>query len=710
MIKNVNDFSLKSFEHFTGPPSESEFKKKNILFGYNGQGKSALSVGIMQEFLKDPNHTQESLRFFNKQYVDDNMILKPGDKSVIRGVKANFGAKNVSIEKEIEKLRESLHDTDKLDDEIDKLRKATREEIDKIHSQRKGKANINKKATGLRIAEVVELYEKDIAEAKRIEPDEDILSKIVGDNTFEVQKDLVDSVIIEPLGRISETDISLLDKLFTQTYADIDIPTSTVIKWLNEGLEIHDTGDTCKFCGGRLDYNVIKLRVQSYNENLKQRAVVELSSLQNKLQRISDQLGDLITRRDNITTSLGTGDISKEFEDLTEKRDSLDSQINVIDRKLNGMDSSAVPDLKTLRNFVYPIMAYQNIIESKKKRLELLSQRIQNQSTLVKGAIGFEVKKNTFIRKNIEDINQMVQTLQRWSEENNVAKQKIELLKNQKSTTIDFALHLNGILKNIGVSLQLEMEGDDYSIKHPERKIPLSLEDISEGEQNLLALLYFYYELFSDKAQKYFKNTIELVIIDDPISSIDGINRMYVLEMIKDIIELEEPQVFVFTHVWEDFCDLIHNRHDANDTPYRFYEIAKYGSESSLSTTKPKRTPYRHLFKEIYQFSQKPNSIQLTDCEIYHYPNVMRKILEGFLEFKLGSCSPTASNKEKIERVLLKENTTNNRMKTGMLLDVCNILSHRPAKCPVEIHKSARFLMNCIRDVDKQHFDSMIGE
>ena len=25
----------------------------------------------------------------------------------------------------------------------------------------------------------------------------------------------------------------------------------------------------------------------------------------------------------------------------------------------------------------------------------------------------------------------------------------------------------------------------------------------------------------------------------------------------------------------------------------------------------------------------------MNDCEIYHYPNIMRKILEGYLEFKV---------------------------------------------------------------------------
>ena len=40
-------------------------------------------------------------------------------------------------------------------------------------------------------------------------------------------------------------------------------------------------------------------------------------------------------------------------------------------------------------------------------------------------------------------------------------------------------------------------------------------------------------------------------------------------------------------------------------------------------------------FKEIYKFSLKKDCNEMNDCEIYHYPNIMRKILEGYLEFKV---------------------------------------------------------------------------
>lgn len=50
MIKKINNFTYKSFTNYTGP--DDEFREVNVLFGYNGKGKTALVEGIKKEFSK----------------------------------------------------------------------------------------------------------------------------------------------------------------------------------------------------------------------------------------------------------------------------------------------------------------------------------------------------------------------------------------------------------------------------------------------------------------------------------------------------------------------------------------------------------------------------------------------------------------------------------------------------------------------------------
>ena len=84
------------------------------------------------------------------------------------------------------------------------------------------------------------------------------------------------------------------------------------------------------------------------------------------------------------------------------------------------------------------------------------------------------------------------------------------------------------------------------------------------------------------------------------------------------------------------------------------------------------------------------------------------KILEEYLSFKVKNSSPTSSN---IKLTLCGEKpSTNDELRLGTLLNVCNILSHKASRNSDEILKSAKFLMNKIKDSDKLHFNTMIRE
>lgn len=45
MIEQVKKFSQKSFVNYTGPVEK--FAEVNILFGYNGRGKTSLANGLV---------------------------------------------------------------------------------------------------------------------------------------------------------------------------------------------------------------------------------------------------------------------------------------------------------------------------------------------------------------------------------------------------------------------------------------------------------------------------------------------------------------------------------------------------------------------------------------------------------------------------------------------------------------------------------------
>ncbi len=705
-VKKMENFTEKSFKNYTGP--DREFKQKNIIFGYNGRGKSSLAKGIIKEFLINNPVGSDSYRFFDRNYINNNLLLKESTNSKIKGVIANFGKKDVDVEKQIDLLESEIIDTTTIEKEINELNNKIRTEIDKIHDTKKGKIAIQKKSISKTNDEVIALYNEDLEKAKKIESDENKLLIIKGDDSLEIQKSKIETVIIPPLNIILNENINEIKEIFNKTFDDIEIPTSKIVEWITNGLSIHKKGDKCKFCGGTPNLDLIQDNVNKYNSNEKQKAAIKLTNFKNEIDTLNLQINRILDFKNNIIANFGN-ETTKYFDNIESNVNLLAGFKEKINNKIENINSRINFEDEKLKNILSSIKkSYDSINQVKVDELKILDEKISKLNILIKGAICLEINNNTFIKNNMQMISQKQKFLNEARIKNQANLDKIKALKDSKSNTKDFADHISEILSMLEVNLKLEVLNDDYIIKQSITNDKLQLDDISEGEQNLLSLLYFYYELFEDKEQKNLKSSIDLIVIDDPISSVDDINKMYVLELIKKICELEGIQLFIFTHVWEDFCNICYNKADTQKTPYGIYEIKKDANGSKIVCAKTNETPYKHDFKDIYEFSQKQDCSDMTDCEIYHYPNIMRKILEEFLSFKVKNNNPTYTNFNNIKKVLCNDKpTSKDEMAIGMLLNVCNILSHKATRNPDEILKSAKFLMNKIENVDKLHFDTM---
>jgi wobble nucleotide-excising tRNase len=714
MITKLNNFTHKSFVGYTNP-TDLLFRAKNILFGYNGKGKSTIAIGIKDEFLKDPNKKPENLRIFDRDYISNSLLLE-NSEGKIKGVEASFGKGVVDIEnkiKELEKLIVSVDEIGKLDAGILKLRKEIRSEIDTIHDRRKGDANIQRKSKDESIERVIELYKKDYQDAKKIEADDDNLIKISGDNSIE--KQILQNENLKPLTflRIPTTLIEEVKIIFQEKYGeDISIPEYEVVQWIESGLKIHKDGDNCKFCDGKLDYSDVKLKIAQYKENKKHKATEKLKQFREQLQNLLESIKIFEKESKTYSTNIGN-EVDEIFTAITEKKSKVESLITSCQSKIDHIEIQENFDFKLLTGILEVIdESTTTISKIKSNQLLALRKKVNNLTTLVKGAIGLEIVKSTTIKEKLKEVKLKDGEIKDKRENNKKKQQEIQDLKQQKSLTKDFADFVSQILNDINISLKvtLDIDNKNYIIKSTNENATLTIKDISEGEKNLLALLFFYYELFADNKQQGIKPEIELIIVDDPISSMDDSNKFYILELMKNLLELQSQQIFVLTHSWEDYCNLSYGRKSwENNQPFATFDIRKSNGRSELTKLKNIEKPYKYLFKEIFEFSQKREDELKTDCQIYHYPNVMRRVFEEWYGFKIGRDLNLTSSQQ--DRITSELKITDNREKTrlGLLLKVCNILSHsiNGSKNPQEIHQSAKYLMKLIADNDKLHFDNM---
>src|SRR5699024_3685275 len=491
-------------------------------------------------------------------------------------------------------------------------------------------------------------------------------------------------------------------------------PSPELIDWLNEGLKIHIEKSACEFCKNPLDYNEVKSEVAEYNKNEIQKSRKYLIDFQRDLKIYMEKVSKYINKEEHVLSVLNDDQIEKNYKEMKDLKMELVTINKLIDVKLSNFNEPLSEDSNKVKKIENVTTELESMSEEIEAIIEDKEQEVRgmllNQDKLVKGAIALEIINDSIITENLEKINEKKSELTKIKEGNKKIQEQIFKLEQSKSDVGDFATLLTETLEKLGIDIEIKLDGakKNYILQHAKSEDELTVNDISEGERNLLSLLFFYNELFEDKDQSEFKNNVKLLILDDPISSLDGSNRYYVLEIVKSLLSQKDPQVFVTTHVWEDFIDLSYGKRTGD---YSFFEVFKTSDgRSDIRGKKIYETPYKMLFQEVYNFSQKEVSEELSNCEIYHLPNSIRKVFEEFLSFKTSrGIIPTQSKKKHIESIMNIDSQDQKR-ELSILLTICNVLSHKSAYNPDEVLRSAKFLMDLIKQEDKTHFLAMKGD
>ena len=734
MIGKIDCLTKKSFNKYSTP--DNFFKKKNIIFGYNGRGKSSLASGIAEQFLL--NHDEAGLRYFDTDYVNDSLVIEDSEGKLLKGVKATFSKPDVSIEESIKKIRLKLVNIDSDKDKIKSEREQLRKRIDSLVKIKKGKVGIqlkNKKMLEIDdihwegcsdIDWVLRQYNNDLANARKIEPDINKLRIIDGNKDYEDEIVRVEALTLPKITYpdIDSAKIDRLEKILARTYSD-DIPSSEIVSWLKKGISLHDTdADMCLFCQNRSNFSIatIQERVNSYIADEKQK---DSKFLEEILEQVSESIKDLGEPIDDESTLYKFYD-KNEIDDISDSQKELDALrllSGQLTKKLNSMNDIITISPAQIQDIECLVISLRNrrerLEQIKKDKLKELREKDSKQKVLVNGAIGLTIKEDEDFNNRLDNLKNFEIEVQDKHDKNIKLQSDIKDLESQKSDYGDFMNFLNEVLESLGINIRLDHCKDDeklYYLKHSNKEDGyLTVKDISEGEKNILALLFFYFELYKDNLQQNPKDGIKLILLDDPISSLDEGNRIYVLELVRHILlEDKFEQVFIFTHSWNDFCDITYGIHRVKDNgDYEFFEITKDSSSCSKINIMEKSviSPYKVLFKEIYELHKKDSAHALNDCELYHYANSMRRVFEEFLSFKCGGRTIPTKKKEGLIRDLYTSSLPKNETigakfgsKLSTFLSFINILSHHPVKSD-EVVKNAKFMMNFIEKVDKFHFD-----
>lgn len=178
---------------------------------------------------------------------------------------------------------------------------------------------------------------------------------------------------------------------------------------------------------------------------------------------------------------------------------------------------------------------------------------------------------------------------------------------NEQKKSIKIAQeHINYLLQYVFFSkdkLTIESHDGIYQIKSC--GLPVKPNQISCGERNIMALCYYFTELFAGKEEAKIYSDANLLIIDDPVSSFDKENRVGVLSLLK--YELQHfisgnpyTKVLIMTHDLMAFYDIEKIAQELsaqNNCSYNFIELAQTGIKDFSFK---KSNEYSKLLATIY--------------------------------------------------------------------------------------------------------------
>lgn len=221
-------------------------------------------------------------------------------------------------------------------------------------------------------------------------------------------------------------------------------------------------------------------------------------------------------------------------------------------------------------------------------------------------------------------------------------KEKLGAL-NAKKKNINIAVDLiNKSLRCVFFSrdrMEIRTEDEKY-VLYTNGK-PVTPENVSVGERNIIALSYFFTEIMTNQEAKEGYSQKMILVIDDPVSSFDFENKIGIMSLLKakisDVINSNaESQVFIMSHDLQCTYDLqkigieIGNENKSS----KGICVCKELKNKAFAPFGGKRNEYSQIMQAVYDYACNNSEDDLT------IGNSMRRVLEAFSTFiyKKGIC------------------------------------------------------------------------
>lgn len=295
----------------------------------------------------------------------------------------------------------------------------------------------------------------------------------------------------------------------------------------------------------------------------------------------------------------------------------------------------------------------ENALEKHNKRVISAEKEIERQINIINREIVTYTKHHAHKDyKSRERINGHIHFLKGISEKLNDKKEDI---KSKFRDLMEVKKEINKSLRFIFFDpdrmkveiVQKEKDIPGYKVLINNRAVPQK--KLSTGEQNILALIYFYHELYKGAEIESQNKSPKFVVLDDPLTSLDENNIVGLISYInwrnKIILENPKSRVVLFTHRWYVFDSLARLANKVTK-----FELTRENdiTKQEYIGNKGHVRGYTEFLQSIFDYIKNPNEDKKS-----FIGNTVRKTFEAFSTFHYNSGFDTVIQSPDIKKAVL---------------------------------------------------------
>ena len=530
---------------FTWPDGLAGFGRYNLIYGWNGTGKTTISRVFRDLGLRrtpetgdvvlnvDGRHisgdefrpeTQE-VRVFNRDFIDDNVFQATGDDVPPILV---VGEKSISSQRDLDTLKKRLEQL------TEKRQRATDERAAAERAHAKHCADQARIIKDLLISEdphsfrffnasnyrekVREVLAKGGALAHQLPADEVRSAHAVHqarpmEHLDEVDVDFVD-------GSAATEDVNaLLIKTIESNIINSLRDDDEVSSWVERGLTIHDDrhAKTCLFC----TQSIPDGRIEAIRGHFNQEYVAFQQQLDKQIDSLTAAQRDAAALRPYDRDKFYAGVAGKWDEATAEFHLAVESQAGLVESLTRALEEKKARPFEQLAPIANrPPMAFdavKGMNDAIREHNEMCADLDARQTKAREKLVNHYVAETAEVAKDLESKIASAESARTESgQEMSRLPRRIEELEGRILSNRPPAEELNEDLRlYLGHGeIQLEIKQTGYQINRGDvRAVRLS-----EGERTAVALLYFLRTLTDER----FDTTHGVVVLDDPVSSLDA--------------------------------------------------------------------------------------------------------------------------------------------------------------------------------------------